>query len=125
MHVPNFNDLREMNAENPVGRSCAMGVHPNPRFYKYYWWVFWAQSPIDGFAFFDDSNRLNTAAAIDLMDELSAKGEGYLLYNRRVPRRDPANPFDLQSPRWHDAKWALSYDEDPDPIASTPLAGHR
>ena len=125
MPAPNFNDLREMNAEKPVGRSFATGVHPNPRFYKYYWWVFWAHSPIDGFAFFGDSNRLNTAAAIELMAELSTKGEGYLLYNRRVPRRDPANPFNIKSPRWQGVKWALSYDEDPDPIASTPLGGHR
>ena len=125
MRVPNFNDLRELNAGMSADVSYASGVHPNPRFYKYYWWVFWAHSPIDGPEFLSDCYRINTAVALNLMAELEAKGEGYWLYNCRIPRHDPANPFDLQSPRWHGVEWALSYDEDPDPVAAEPLTAHR
>ena len=125
MRIPNFNDLRELNAGKSVCLSYASGVHPNPRFYKYCWWIFWAHSPIDGAEFLGDRYRINTATALNLMAELEAKGEGYWLYNRRFPRRDPANPFNFQSPRWHGVEWALSYDEDPDSIAPEPLAAHR
>ena len=126
MRTPNFEAIRRERAE---GRSGFMfytaRVHPNPRFYKYYWWVFWSGSPVDGEEFLEDEYRLSTAAAIALSAELRALGEPSWWYNHRLPRRDPANPFDADKTRWADAEWAPAYDDDPDPTAPKPLAGHK
>ncbi|MBL8792588.1 MAG: hypothetical protein JNM56_01655 [Planctomycetia bacterium] len=53
------------------------------------------------------------------------KSELYWLYNRQLPRRDSANPFDPDHPRWAGVEWALAYDDDLDPVAAEPLAGHK
>jgi hypothetical protein len=126
MRTPDFGAIRQ---ERTAGRggcsSYAQGVHPNPRFYKYYWWVFWSESRTDGQEFLRDGHRLSTAAALELMADLKSRGEPHWVYNRRLPRRDPANPFDPNHPRWQDAEWALAYDDDPDPVAAEPLADHK
>ena len=92
-------------------------MHPNPRFFKYYWWVFWNESPIEGSEFLSRPYRLTTAAAFALMDQLKKKNEPHWLYNMKVPRLDASNPFDPESPYWAGIEWAPSYDEDPDPEA--------
>jgi hypothetical protein len=131
MRIPNFADLRAERTEcQQLGRRCgregyAQGVHPNPRFFKYYWWVFWNESPVDGQEFLGDAFRLSSAAALRLIDELKAKNEPYWLYNEKVPRMDPTNPFDPQSPYWTGTEWAPQYDEDPDPIADGELRNHK
>lgn len=126
MREPGFDAIRR---ERATGRGCgssyAQGVHPNPRFYKYVWWVFWSGSRADGWAFLGDEHRLGTAAALALLADLKERGEPYWLYNRRLPRSDPANPFDVNHPRWRDAEWAPAIDDDLDPAAPEPLAGHK
>lgn len=126
MRTPDLDAIRRERASGRRGGSSyAQGVHPNPRFYKYVWWVFWGESAADGWEFLGDQHRLSTAAALTLLADLKARGEPYWLYNRRLPRRDPANPFDTNHPRWRDVEWAAAYDDDPDPIAPEPLAGHK
>lgn len=126
MRKPCLQRIRQERAEGrSVGSSCAQGVHPNPRFYKYVWWVFWSESPIDGWDFCCDEHRLSTAAALSLLADLEERGEPYWLYNRQIPRRDPANPFDVEHPRWRDVEWAPAFDDDPDPVAPEPLLGHK
>jgi hypothetical protein len=116
---------RERAAGEAGGTSYARGVHANPRFYKYVWWVFWSESPADGWVFLGDGYRLSTAAAVELLAVLTARCEPYWLYNCRLPRRDPANPFDVNHPRWRHVEWAPGYDDDPDPVAPEPFAGHK
>lgn len=99
-------------------------VHPKIRFYKYYWWVFWSGSPVDGREFLGKQYRLSVAPAMQLIAELKQSGEPTWVYNDRLPRRDPANPFRSDSTRW--TEWALSYDDDPDPIVTSGrMQGHR
>ena len=117
MQIPSFRDLEEMRLSGEIGgRSYAKNIHPNPYLYKYYWWVFCRNSPIDGEQFLSSTHRLNTEAAMELVDLLLRKGEPYWLYNDNFPRRDLVNtPFDFDSPRWNGCEWALPYDDDPDP----------
>ena len=117
--TPSFGKLR---AERQGGEhycsSFAQGMHDNKYFFKYYWWVFWNDSPADGEEFLTDQYRLSTAAAIELMDRLKREKEPYWVYNVKLPRHDPVNtPFDIQSPHWHGQEWAPAYDQDHDPIA--------
>ena len=97
--------------------SYATYMHPNPRFYKYYWWVFWRGSACEGHQFRSNEHRLSTKAAFDLMHVLSKKKEPHIIYNSRLPRLGPDTPFDPDSKRWPaDTEWAPAYDEDTDPI---------
>jgi hypothetical protein len=126
MRKPDFTAIRKARAAGASrGSSYAQGVHPNPRFYKYVWWVFWSGSEVDGWEYLSDKYRLSTAASIILLADLRERGEPYWLYNSKLPRRDSANPFDVNHPKWQDVEWALPYDEDPDPAAPEPLAGHK
>ena len=131
MLVPDFTRLRQERSEcQRLEQQCdckgfAQGVHSNPRFFKYYWWVFWNESPIDGREFLSTRYRLSTASAQKLMDELKARNEPYWLYNIKVPRLGSAIPFDLQSPRWQGIEWAPSYDDDSDAMAERSLSNHK
>lgn len=131
MRDPDFEELRKKRDEcQNAGRRChgssfASGVHPNPRFFKYYWWVFWNESLVDGSEFLTDQYRLGTAAAMELVNRLKEQNEPYWLYNTKVPRLGSDIPFDPQSPRWQNTKWAPAYDDDPDPVAEGELTGHK
>jgi hypothetical protein len=122
--TPDFRELERMRAECKAnGRwqcwwSGATYMHPNPRFYKYYWWVSCKESPVDGRQFLSTEYRLCTADAMQLLDRLKEQNEPCWLYNTRLPRMDKAHvPFPLNpdSERWRDAEWAPAYDGDPDP----------
>lgn len=50
-------------------------LHPNPRMYKYYWWIYSELSEFENAEemFFNYEYSLNTKNAFALMDELRAK----------------------------------------------------
>ena len=97
----------------PVRGSYAMGVHLNPRWWKYLWRVFHRRSP-EGRAFFS-TPKLSTHAAMTLITELEAKEEGYLVYNSQQPRNGKNTPFDMTHKKWEDYTPALPYEDDDDP----------
>jgi hypothetical protein len=118
MRTPCFKRLeQEHNKEGFKASSCATFMHPKPFFYKYYWWVFWKESPCDGKAFLHKQYRLSTKQAFDLRRKLESADESYWLYNERLPRLDPVNtPFDPEASQWKNTEWAKAFDEDPDEI---------
>jgi len=92
-------------------------MHPNPYYYKYYWWVFWEGSPCEGYKFFSDDLRLCLAKAEELMTNLRKIQKSFWVYNHRCPRLDPINtPFNENHNRWKDVEWAPAFDDDKDPI---------
>lgn len=95
-------------------------MHPNPRFYKYRWQIYWRKSPRVG-SDFVKMNPLSTKQAFELMDWLDSNHEPHLITNTRF-RRQGIAIWDLNSPRLADERWASAYDDDPDPIHSS---GHR
>ncbi len=116
MQIPDFRKLREDRTQGKTGcfRYCP-GYHPNPYFFKYYWWVFHKDSPCDGQAFLKREHRLNYAAAMALLKELENSDELCWLYNEQLPRRDLENaPWDPDSPAWEHVEWAPPFEEDPD-----------
>lgn len=123
MRIPNFAELETQRlAGDHNCDSYAVGIHPNPRFYKYYWWVFHKDSPCDGEKLLSKSYRLNFAAAVRLMDRLKEAGEACWVYNREHPRRDLENtPWDFEASLWKSVEWALPYAHDPDPV----YQGHK
>jgi hypothetical protein len=121
MKHPFFKDLDDPD-ENPVQRSYAQLMHPNPSFYKYRWWVFWENSLVEGNAFLEDRYALSTAVAMALIDELERDNKPYIIYNRQIPRFEPGvTPFDVTKSKWQNTKFAPALSSDPDPQ----WEGHR
>lgn len=80
MKIPDFKGIAQCQLEGR-SRGYSTGIHPIPYFYKYYWWVFWRESPVDIYAFLTDQYRLCTADAMALLKMLSDKKEVCWLYN--------------------------------------------
>jgi len=116
MRVPSFKQLAaDQQREGGVSYSYASRMHPNPYFYKYYWRIFYKDSPCEGHDFFERSdNRLTTKQAYELRNKLAAENLNCYIYNSSYPRLDPNNPFDPAAERWKDCQWAPAYDDDND-----------
>jgi hypothetical protein len=71
---------------------------------------------LKGSELFEKGPRLSTAQYMALAKEMQKTGKPGWVYNTQYPRSGPETPFDLAHPRWARAKFAPSWDEDPDPI---------
>ena len=99
-----------------ISHSFAQAMHPNPRFYKYRWWVFWKGSPCEGRQFLDRKYSLCTADFVTLTDRLRAEGEQHFIYNKQYPRHEAGEtPFCPQHPRWEGVEFQVPLSEDADP----------
>jgi len=120
MRLPSFNELAldtKANGNKPIRSRYATNMHSNPYFYKYYWWVFWQGSPMDGREFLDKKYQLCTHDTFTLLDQLRANGESWILYNKHSPRYDLINtPFDFDHPQWKNRIFAPPFEQDTDPI---------
>ena len=116
MRIPSFDALRAESVDDGIGSSYASNMHPNPRFYKYRWWVFWRDSVCDGRDFLDDEHALCTADAVALINKLNSACESHWIYNRQIPRHEPGTtPFDRTSDKWRDHSFSVAFDDDTDP----------
>lgn len=70
---PCFSDIAVL----PLGESAnyVQRMHPEPRRYKYRWWVFCRDSACDGRSILDDRSSMSTAEAMALLKEFSARRE--------------------------------------------------
>ncbi|WP_290525715.1 hypothetical protein [Alcanivorax sp.] len=102
-------------------------VHPVPAHYKYDWWIFWEESPVDGDELiFNEQYRVCTAEASALYARLMNERTTFFVYSAKRPRLDPANPFDPDAEKWKGAEWAHPLVIDPDPVVTEgPWAGHK
>jgi hypothetical protein len=92
-------------------------LHQNPKFYKYYYWIYHRGILIEGRGFFDNQYRLPIKKAFDLIDQLKQSDQPCVIYNRRIPRWDPdVIPFDRNSAKWKDYEWAPAFDDDQDEL---------
>lgn len=116
MKIPSFDAMRTQAADDGIRQSYARHLHPNPKLYKYRWWIFWLGSSCDGHAFLGDEHSLCTADAMALIDKLWLKNERHWIYNRRIPRDHPGTtPFDRSSIKWRNTQFALPFNKDTDP----------
>jgi len=120
MMQPTFSQLDFMEKRHREGSPFGMAArctpygHPNPRFYKHYWWVFHRGSPCEGNKFLTEPYRLNEFEARQLMRALDQKDEPYMVYNDYVPRKG-VSFFDPAAKKWKGVEFAPSFDDDTDP----------
>lgn len=118
MREPNFEQLKkEIEKGEKRSSGYASGVHPNPYYWKYYYWVFHEGAACDGWAFLEPEYRLPIGIAWPLINDIRANGGICWIYNQRLPRKDPLRtPFDPAHPRWNDFEWAPAFEDDNDPL---------
>lgn len=102
--------------------SGSLGLQGNPRFYKYYWRVFSLECPWEDDDFFKYAPLLCNADCDKEVERLLRQRRSCMLYGFKRPRRDEANPWDMAHPKWADTEFAVSWDEDTDPIVE---GGHK
>lgn len=125
MMPPTYRNLqRSTDRATPWVSYCSGSPAPqgNPRFYKYHWQVFSLECPWEEADFFRHAPILCNADCEKEVQRLIARKLSCMIYGFRRPRRDPANPWDLNSPRWEGVRFALSWDEDTDPAID---GGHK
>jgi hypothetical protein len=115
MRVPSFAALQRQTTHDGLCHSFSSRMHPDPRLYKYSWWVFWRSSPCEGWEFLARKHALCTADAMALTGALAAANEPHWLYNLKTPRFEAGvTPFDHHSSKWHDVTFAAALHEDSD-----------
>ena len=118
MRIPLYKHLHNdpLIAQDASSISFAQAMHPNPRFYKYRWWVFWEGSPCEGSEFLEQKYSLCTADFMSLTEKLRLDGKLHFIYNKQYPRHEEGvTPFLTQHPRWEGIKFEVPLSQDNDP----------
>ena len=106
---PYFEVLEGHKEEGRRGVLYSQRMHPNPRFYKYYWHVFSRSSVYEGEEFFEKC-KMSTYEAAKEMKRLEKSGETFIVFNYSLPRSGPDTPFNKNKSK----HWAPPYDDDTD-----------
>jgi len=94
---PNKNKLAPYSPGESIWQ--ATSIHPNPRFFKYRWQIYTADSPWEGPEFFEKAPRFSIYEAMTLIEKLRDTAQTHIVYNQRLPRSGPGVPFDPESER--------------------------
>lgn len=115
MRTPMFERIRKTAYSGRTIYTGTRFVHANPRFYKYYWFLFTAESKEEGGDFFAEHNRLTHAQVEQEHQRLSEKGLEVWVYNQRLHRIGDGSPFDEASLRARGiTAFAPAYEDDED-----------
>ncbi len=80
------------------------------------------QSPWEEHEFFQHAPILCNADCEQEIQRLLDQNLSCLVYGFRRPRTDPSNPWDMRNPKWANVEFAVSWDDDTDPIVD---GGHK
>ncbi len=98
-------------------RFCLGGwPNSNPRFYKYSWQIWTPECGLEGADFFLRGDYMSTAHFVSVFEQMRRKQQPGWIYSRKRPRLGADTPFDINHPKWLDVEFAISWDEDLDPI---------
>lgn len=124
MRRPSFRYLASLAEKSPtiVYASASLSLSGHPKLYKHFWQVFSVESPWENDEFFEHAPHLCTADMVRTTERLLAAGHSVVLYGWKRPRRGPGMPWNLEHPRWKNAVFAPSWDEDTDELS---LEGHK
>jgi len=112
-----FVGARELQAVY-IGFVSGSHMHPKRELYKYYWWIYPANSiyPTAKDVFYKQEHQLSIKEAMDMMKELRDKKVPFGYVNTRLHRLGCAIwNYDRLMDKYPDTKFAPSYDDDTDP----------
>jgi hypothetical protein len=101
----------------PQGIVFCLGWMPtaNARFYKYSWQIWTPASALEGYEFLESGPCVSTAEFMTRQGQMEKHGLAGWVYSRKSPRQGPGTPFDRNHPKWREAEFAPSWDDDVDP----------
>ena len=95
----------------------ARNIHPNQKWYKYYFWIFTAESPIDGHSFLSDEYKLTFYEFEKELERVKSLRLETWVYNIKLHRLGYDSPFDEQKLRDRGiTDFAPSFEDDLDPV---------
>ena len=119
MRTPSFERINKTKYSGQVLFAGARNIHPNPKWFKYYWFVFTAESLIDGDSFFSDDNKLSFSEFESELARVKSLGLEAWIYNIKLYRLGEGSPFDEAKLRAKGiTNFAPSFDEDQEPMSS-------
>lgn len=100
-------------------------LHQNARLYKYYWWIYPANSVYENAekVFFEDEHKLSTKKATEMMEKLQNEKIPFAYVNIKYHRLgNKIWDYEKLQTKWSDIKFAVPYDDDTDEIYKN---GHK
>lgn len=125
MLQPTHENLKSISSHKlfVISNAGTVNIHPNPKFYKYYWWIFTADSKTEGDDFLTDDNKLCYAEYLNKIEHIKENNIPAMIYNRKYHRIDKNNPWNYEKLKSQkNIKFAPSFDEDTDPLTPN---GHK
>lgn len=111
-HYPTHAGLRALSDAGVTNLHYGFSVHGNPRHHKFYFRIFWRESPVEGPAFMATS-PLGIKAARDLIASLAERCEPYAAYVHSLYRAG-IPIWNLNHPKFSGIDFAPSFDDDPE-----------
>ncbi|WP_151671957.1 hypothetical protein [Nitrincola schmidtii] len=119
MRTPSFERINKTKHSGKIYFAGSRPVHPNPTWFKYYWWIFTAESPIDGHSFLSDENKLTFFEYERELERFKGIGLEAWVYNIKLHRLVEGSPFDETKLRARGINdFAPAFYEDKDPVTS-------
>lgn len=99
-------------------------LHPNPKLYKYYWWIYAIDSKEDNAekVFYQDKYRLTTKEFMDEYERLNKEKISFAYVNVKYHRLGASFNYDKLKQLNPDIEFALKFDDDNDEISKD---GHK
>lgn len=99
------------------------GVHENPKFYKYYWWIYSMESQEDSAAevFYKKEYRLSLKEFNDEAKRLESNKISFAYVNSKVHRLGSILNYNKLKEKYPDIEFAPSFEDDTDEI----FKGHK
>jgi hypothetical protein len=124
MLTPTFQNFHRRCEDGPFVSYARLSstMSSRPRLYKYLWQIFTSESPWENEDFFRHTPYLCTAALLCEIQRLTNAGHSCIIYGITRPRKGSGAPWDMNHPRWKNATFAPSWDDDTDPVC---MNGHK
>lgn len=99
-------------------------LHPNPKLYKYYWWIYAIDSKEDNAekVFYQDKYRLTTKEFMDEYERLNKEKISFAYVNVKYHRLGAIFNYDKLKQLNPDIEFAPKFDDDNDEISKD---GHK
>lgn len=122
MLLPRFAFLAKQEDPSIMYASGSPTLSANSRLYKYVWQIFSRESAYECNVFFERAPMVCTAGMLQETQRLFDSGLTCVVYGSARPREGPGTPWDRNHPRWRNAVFAPSWEDDTDPIT---ISGHK
>ena len=117
MRTPSFERINKTKYSGKIYFAGSRPVHANPTWFKYNWWIFTAESTIDGHSLLSDENKLTFFEFERELERVKSLGLEAWVYNIKLHRLGDDSPFDEAKLRAKGiTQFAPSFDQDQDPI---------